>query len=321
MKKLLTNLIISQLIFFMTKAQNVTPDTNVAVYTAVNGKDSNRQKILFFNYSEQDCTIDKTWIANDDHEGFKLTNPISGLNLERGSSFSLTIYFSPASGSTGNFEADLMIASSLSDKPAQVKLKGLSVQGLEGENEPSLSSILDLFNYKIDVGWEILANHTKPELQGDEISASVFSRAQAADPVEMKPLARFSPDCKLPFGYYQPNDKTMPRLYQVGELAAAGNHHEHQTTCPKLSSGSSKFNPVIEEFGLFTYSPSHIAFSEDFLNQKFYPMQATHAVRIYPLQDSEGNKIENQFLVCFEEAKNGDYQDYVFILKNVKVVK
>ena len=28
----------------------------------------------------------------------------------------------------------------------------------------------------------------------------------------------------------------------------------------------------------------------------------------------------NAYLVCFEEAANGDYQDYVFTLRNVKPV-
>lgn len=321
MKKLFILLTISQLLFYCVNAQNVTPETDIVVYTSVNGEKSDEQKILFFNYSEQECTIKKTWIENDEANRFKIKKPVANLNLERGNSFSLSVYFSPEQGAIGNFEGNLMVSSTLSDEPSRLQLKGLSIKGLEGKNEPSLSSILKLFGYKIDVGWDSLANHTRPELQGDEIKASVFARVDASEPVEMKPLARFSPDFQLPFGYYQPNEKTMPKLYQVGELAAAGPHHEHQTTCPKLANGNSKFEPVIPTFGLFTYSPSHIAFSEDFLNQKFYPMQISHAVRIYPMQDSAGKTIENQYLVCFEEAKNGDYQDYVFILKNVRVVK
>lgn len=321
MRKLFISLIISHISVFNVIAQNVTPETKVSVFTSVSGANSDQQKILFFNYSEKECTINSTWIKNNESEYFKIKNPVSSLKVERGNSFSLTIYFSPEAGAVGNFEADLMVSSTLSDEPTTVKLKGLSIKGLEGKNEPSLASILDLFNYKINVGWDSLSNHTKPELLGDEISASVFSRVNQNEPVEMKPLARFSPDFLLPFGYYQPTEKTMPKLYQVGELAAAGEHHEHQTTWPKLSGGNINFEPVIPEFGLFTYSPSHIAFTEDFLNQKFYPMQAAHAVRVYPLMDSQGNTLKNQFLICFEEAKNGDYQDYVFILKNVKVVR
>lgn len=41
-------------------------------------------------------------------------------------------------------------------------------------------------------------------------------------------------------------------------------------------------------------------------------------MRTYPLKDRAGAAIPNGYLVCFEEAANGDYQDYVFTLYNVK---
>ncbi len=43
-------------------------------------------------------------------------------------------------------------------------------------------------------------------------------------------------------------------------------------------------------------------------------------VRTYPLKDRAGVAIANAYLVCFEEAANGDYQDYVFTLSNVTPV-
>jgi hypothetical protein len=30
-----------------------------------------------------------------------------------------------------------------------------------------------------------------------------------------------------------------------------------------------------------------------------------------------GQPAENSYLICFEDASNGDYQDYVFVLSNV----
>jgi len=302
-------------------AQNVQPENVIEVFTTVKGSKSSQRTILFFNYSEQDCLIKKTWIEQDSGGVFKITDPVSNLSVSRGNSFTLKVIFTPSSNHVGIFTANLLVSSSLSDTPTRVKLKGLSVQGLEGKNEPALSKILELLNYNINIGWDNLANHTKPQLLGNEIEASIFARASQLKPVEMLPIARFSPDFKLPFGYYKPTDKTMPKLYEVGKLDAAGDHHQHQTTYPELVSGNTVFEPVVPEFGLFTYSPSHIAFTEDFLNQKFYPLQTAHATRVYPLNDANGKRIDNQFLICFEEAKNGDYQDYVFILKNVNVIK
>jgi hypothetical protein len=40
-----------------------------------------------------------------------------------------------------------------------------------------------------------------------------------------------------------------------------------------------------------------------------------HGVRSYPLKDRAGNPVANSFLVSFEEAKNGAYNDYVFVLR------
>jgi hypothetical protein len=43
-------------------------------------------------------------------------------------------------------------------------------------------------------------------------------------------------------------------------------------------------------------------------------------MRIYPVHNKNGIDIKNTYLVCMEEASNGDYNDYVFLVKNVKPV-
>jgi hypothetical protein len=45
-----------------------------------------------------------------------------------------------------------------------------------------------------------------------------------------------------------------------------------------------------------------------------------HACRTYPVRTADGELLGNQFLFCFEEAFNGDYQDYVFLVKNIQPV-
>ncbi len=42
-----------------------------------------------------------------------------------------------------------------------------------------------------------------------------------------------------------------------------------------------------------------------------------HTGRIYPVKSFQGVARENAYLVGFEEAKNGDYQDAVFLIENV----
>ncbi|MEO5766775.1 MAG: hypothetical protein ABIS92_00360 [Polyangia bacterium] len=43
----------------------------------------------------------------------------------------------------------------------------------------------------------------------------------------------------------------------------------------------------------------------------------SHRVRVYPLKDRAGLLVPNSYLIGWEEASNGDYQDFIFIMKNV----
>jgi hypothetical protein len=52
----------------------------------------------------------------------------------------------------------------------------------------------------------------------------------------------------------------------------------------------------------------------------YHPANAVRAVRIYPIKDKTGKILNDTYLLCFEEAKNGDYNDYVFVVKNITPV-
>jgi hypothetical protein len=44
-----------------------------------------------------------------------------------------------------------------------------------------------------------------------------------------------------------------------------------------------------------------------------------HRIKSYPLKDATGTVVPQTYMVAVEEAANGDYQDYVFVLGNVNV--
>ena len=56
-------------------------------------------------------------------------------------------------------------------------------------------------------------------------------------------------------------------------------------------------------------------YSEDKLN---IDAAHSHRLRVYPLRNRAGALVPNSYLLGWEEASNGDYQDFIFILKNVK---
>lgn len=222
------------------------------------------------------------------------------------------VTFQPSIDFTGIAKAILKVKTDI------IHLTGLSTNGLEGENEAPLSKIVEALGYQINIGWTSLAHHWRPELQGDELAPSLFKKAESGR-VEMIPLARYSPDFLLNFGFYTLSGHG-PQQSQVGILAKAKSFPEHQTLFPGLASGKNNFDPGEKTFGFYAISPSHTAYSEDIWNILFYPSHATHAVRVYPVKDNTGDLIKNTYLICFEEAANGDYNDYVFLLKNIQPV-
>ncbi|MEO8109069.1 MAG: DUF1080 domain-containing protein [Ginsengibacter sp.] len=238
----------------------------------------------------------------------------SAFNFAVNKKRNLSLLFAPSMDFTGIARATLQVKNS-SGRTFAINLTGLSTKGLEGENEAPLSMIVDALGYKTDVGWTGLANHSRPELQGNEIPYQLFHKATKGK-VEMIPVARYSPDFELPFGYYIDKNEA-PDKHEVGVLAKAGTYPEHQILFPAIASGGHSFDPGDNSFGFYATGPTHTAYSEDVWNMLFFPANAVRATRIYPLKNANGNLLNNTYLVCFEEAKNGDFNDYVFLVKNI----
>ncbi|HLG39752.1 MAG TPA: hypothetical protein VI461_08795, partial [Chitinophagaceae bacterium] len=209
----------------------------------------------------------------------------------------LIIAFKPSADFIGIARAQLQAKNSLGEPITSIELTGLSTKGLEGENEPPLSRIIDALGYTVNTGWITLSNNSLPQLQGDELSFSLFHKAGKGK-VEIIPVARYSPDFELAFGYYI-DTASVPDKQQVGILSKAGTFPEHQCLFPAIASGTSSFDPGNQSFGFYATSPSHTAYSEDVWNMLFFPANAVHATRIYPLKDKEGRLISNTYLLCF----------------------
>jgi hypothetical protein len=189
------------------------------------------------------------------------------------------------------------------------------------ELEPTFGQILDAFPYDSDIGNALRtdANPNPGTLPGveagtDEVSAPRFTRADPNQPVTFLPIARFSPPGQVPFGYYPPGDPNAATT--VGTMAMQGDPHTNDKSRmlePPLASGSAEFEPSLEPFAIFM-DPEDVSpiYSEDGENS-----DGQHRVKVFQLRDLDGNAIPNSYLVGGEEAANGDYQDYVFVIGNV----
>jgi 3-keto-disaccharide hydrolase len=292
--------------------QELTVSKYSVVLSAIKGTVS-RADTVQISSSNEKIEIGAISIKGKQADYFKLISPKLS-ELSENATESLVLVFKPAENFIGIAKATL----SIEKLNFSIQLTGLSTKGLEGENESPLSKVVEALGYKIDVGWTSLANHLRPEPQGEELAPALFKKAERGK-VEMIPIARYSPDFSLNFGYYT-SSKSGPVQHQVGILATADKFPEHQTLFPRVATGKTVFDPGEDEFGFYAISPSHSVYSEDIWNILFYPTHATHAVRTYPVRDKNGVMLENTYLVCIEEAANGDYNDYVFLVKNIKPV-
>ncbi len=285
---------------FFIAAQKTILSKKAFIFSAIKGTVSKPDSVML------PATAAKIKMNRGDTANFKI------VSFKKGK---LILLFTPAVDFIGISKATLQVMNSAGKPINEISLTGLSTKGLEGENEATLSTVAEALGYNINIGWTTLAKNSLPVLQGDEIPFSLFHKAVNGK-VQIIPVARYSPDFELPFGYYINKDE-MPDKHQIGVLAKAGAYPEHQYLFPSIASGSNSFDPGSNTFGFYFTSPTHTAWSEDAWNMLFYPDQAVHATRIYQLRDNEGKFIANSYLLCFEEAKNGDYNDYVFIVKNI----
>lgn len=294
------------------------------IYSGVQGAGpSDAQAVMIQNTGTSDLEVTGLALAGGDASDFQLVSPPAvPFTLGSGAMQTVDVVFSPAGGNVGPLAATLDISSDDPDEPlVQIGLYGLSAQGLEGNNEPPLNDVVTTLGHDIDVGGVQLALGTDPNPIGDEIEAELFRKA-GPGVVTMTPVARYSPAWVLPFGYYEPNGLT-PILNEVGQLSGSSSPPEHQTLFPEVitarTTGDSRtFDPGTTTFGFYTTSPSHSAYSEDALNAALHPSNVEHATRIYPLAGRTGTPVTDAYLVGFEEASNGDYQDYLFTVSNIE---
>lgn len=230
-------------------------------------------------------------------------------SFEATSTMNFRVTFDPK-GEAGDFHAMLEDGEGL-----MVPLHGLGTKALEGENEAPLFRVARTLALPVDIGAETLITPKDGKPIGSGIVATHF-RPVAGKPVVMTPLARYSPPWKLPFGVYWEEGGQKKQL-EAGCLDDSSVVKDgHQRLFPPLVGGkTASLNPP-GPFGIYCTSPTHTAHSDPALNGGNVH-SIPQALRVYPVKEILGRSLENAYLLCFEEAKNGDYQDYVFLIENV----
>jgi hypothetical protein len=227
---------------------------------------------------------------------------------------------------------------------AQASVYGLLL--VQDNYEPTLGQILTTLGYDLNVGpaqddWNpntsmLAANLPGLEADTDEVAAPLFVKA-GTGAVTMNVVARFSPEGILPYGWYPATSSTArTTVGTMSMVTDAQTSNKARMVYPPLAAGSATtFDPGTAPFGIWVYSDQKTEtwheggnpvngdydFSQDALNTDNAANTPTtvHRIKSYPLKYATGTVVPQTYLVAVEEAANGDYQDYVFVLGNVNV--
>ena len=235
-------------------------------------------------------------------------------SLAPGASATFTVRFTPGT-TAGNRSAALTVTGGPST--VSVGLHGLAMSGIQGGYEPTFAQVVTTLGFNVNVGWTNLAGGMQPVAKGDEVLEPLFVKAGSAN-VTWKPLSHYAPADSVTFGWYS-GDGTADQRTVLGSMDGTKSGGYQSLLPPTGPNSTMTFDPGQSEFGLFYYSPyfNRYGFTEDRLNS---PAASAHRARIYPAKNRNGVAIPNSYLVAFEDADNGDYQDYVFLVTGLKPV-
>ncbi len=279
--------------------------------SAVHGISSRSAEIPVSNISKEPVPLELK-LSGKDADSFSVETP-SSASLEANGKATLKVAFKPT-GKAGRYSAGLQIGPE--ETGTFVILQGLALDALEGENEPSLERIAQSLGIPLDVGGPSLSHDTEGAILGASKPALAFQKL-GERPVTLTALARFSPPGEYTFGWQASGDASDEKV--LGNLTDSSKIPDaHQRLFPPLTNGAAKveFTPGEGPFGLFV-KMGKITVATDL---KQHPGIIANPVRVFPITCLQGRRLTHALLICFEEAKNGDYQDSVFLMENARIV-
>ena len=286
----------------------------------VGGTTSAARTITFVNRGTAPVTIPAggVSIAGTAAAQFQIVSDLSSPTvLAPGASLGIAVNFGATA--LGPHGATLQV---FGDDPitpsASVDLRGLGTKGEQGDLEPSLQWILDTYQIASRTGDTDAGEATldMTPLATDEVVAPLFLKA-GPGPVSIVPIAVYSGAASpaLTLGYYTKSSPTAgisrKQLYTVPAP-------DVQTLNPRVT-GTTNFDPGFATFGLYSTwaaQANRTVYSEDARNT-FIKAANQRMFKVYPLINADGTREPNAYVIGNEEAFNHDYQDAVYIIRNV----
>ena len=279
-------------------------------FSGLRGKAQVTESVSLKNTGTKPMQIDQLQIVGEKAAMFRVTGA-PGMPSVLGPGMSMTfqvLFAPPADAEQGVSRARVRVLRPLDDDGPPVDLSALVTKGGPAADEPSLHQILEALGYAVDVGSNGRVLPTS--VAGDEVKTANFERAKAAN-VGMYLIARYTSDEESSFGVYSVA-KGKPVLRPVGG-ASKGNH---QMLNPELAGESqTSFESDGAAFGLFLKVGKRVLYSDPAQNG------GKAMARVFPLRSRGRTVVPDALVVAFDEDGDGDFQDHVFMLWNVKASK
>jgi Big-like domain-containing protein/hemolysin type calcium-binding protein/strictosidine synthase-like protein len=240
----------------------------------------------------------------------------------------LTVTLKFAAPSNGVVTGTLTISSNDGAHPSTVvQLGGFRQTAPQGNNEPSLAKLMQVFGYKTSIPETNagLANDGHVEAVGDEVLAPYWLRADTSKPVTVRELAAFHAGGRSSiFWFAKGTGKTSPTLI------ATHNGFFKQTLLPPPAGTFVLSAPTGGSFspaGAFGFD-SGDEWSEPAFNDhtpdlaKGCTEPCGHHVRFFRIRDRSSTIVPNTWLMVVDlDGVNYDYNDNVYLLRNLRPEK
>ena len=284
---------------------------------------------------------------------FVFPNGESTLTLSPGQTYELEVEFNPTGfDGKGVYPAGLLIQSGT--QSAGLQLAGLYMLKPQGSREVQLGPLVtELFGYKINLGTtstgKLETSEANSPLAGDEVRSATWEAADSGSPVTALQIAAFHDCCRRSYSFELHNPGSSSAFASMDPVSIYG-----QSIYPRESKNGS-----LTELSANPSGPFEI-YSAGYSSNPKRNSGGRLGLRFWPLKDRSGNTVPNTYLVaqdfvlsaCSAEGPtdpnapdgdsilggdsdigyeglspaqtaiiaNCDYQDNVYIIRNVKPV-
>lgn len=281
-------------------------------FSGTRGSGKASESVAVKNTGSEAAQVAEIRVVGPNAGTFTVTSlPFLPAILQPGRSLSFAVVFAPPTDAQpGVHHARVRIIRDEDDDGPPCDLTALVTRSQAVSDEPTLQQVLESLGYDVDVGSKALRLPVEPSPLGDETKSPLFQRAKPGN-VGYYLVARYAGDqAAASFGYYLAQDKSLA----AKPVGGVGKGHG-QSLNPELDGESqTSFDPGQAAFGLYLKVGKRVLYADDTLN----PRPRQHVARSFPLRSRGRTLVQDAFVVAFDEDGDGDFQDEVFMLWNVK---